>query len=121
MTQIPAEAFPVAVFSGERRATPDQFKVESSETAIILWLCGEMIGVSRTADDTNLQAALTAAFAVSQSAERYGALIRDELERRQRARVAEPTAAAMRAAQAAVEAVTSLAGNDITTQTEEVR
>lgn len=98
MVNLPADAFPVAVYSDDRRATPDRFRVESSESAFILWLCGLHVGVSRTADDTHLQAAIATAYAISQAAERFGALVRDELERRQRAREAEPSAAAMRAA-----------------------
>lgn len=99
MTQIPADAYPVAIYSSDQRATPDQFRAESSENALILWLCGGMVGVSRTADDSHLNAALDSAYAASQAAERFGALVRDELERRQRARQAEPAAAAMRAAE----------------------
>lgn len=99
MTQLPPEAYPVAVHSSDMRATPDQFRAEASETAIILWMCGGMIGVARTADDTQLQAALASAYAASQAAERFGAQVREELGRRERARQAEPAAAALRAAE----------------------
>lgn len=96
---LPPEVYPVAVYSCDRRATPGQVRVESSEAAILLWIDGLMIGVSRTADDTHLDAAMDTAYSISQASERFASLVRSERERRDRAREAEPAAAAMRAAE----------------------
>ncbi|MFB4273069.1 hypothetical protein [Nonomuraea sp. GTA35] len=95
---LPADAFPVGVYAAERHMTPDAIKVEASEAALILWVAGLMVGVPRDADDTRLQATLHLAWHLSQSAERFGAMVRAELEERARARTAESMAAAMRAA-----------------------
>jgi hypothetical protein len=98
MTQLPAEAYPVAIWSANRHLTPGQVRVEVTDRSLCLWLDGLMIGVSLDADDTKLQAALNAAYHVAHAAEQYGALIRKELDQRQGERQAEPSAAAMRAA-----------------------
>ncbi|MGP3917640.1 hypothetical protein [Nonomuraea sp. 10N515B] len=94
----PAESYPRAVYAADRHITPDTVSVEASETTLILWLAGIMVGVPRDADDTRLQASLHLAWHLSQTAERFGALVRAELEQRQRERTAAPIAAAMRAA-----------------------
>ncbi|MFD0469896.1 hypothetical protein ACFQ0B_17370 [Nonomuraea thailandensis] len=78
--------------------TPDAIKVEASEAALILWVAGLMVGVPRDADDTRLQAALHLAWHMRNVSERFGSLLRAELEERQRARTAAPIAAAMHAA-----------------------
>jgi len=97
---IPDEAYPAAVYSGDAHITPATIRVDASETAFVLWIAQLMIGVSRTADDTRLQAALQVSEAISQSAERLGAYVRAELERRERERAADPTTLALRALQA---------------------
>ncbi|MGW6498504.1 hypothetical protein, partial [Nonomuraea angiospora] len=101
---LPAEAYPVGVYAADRHVTPDMIRVEGSETALILWVAGLMVGVPRDADDTRLQASLHLAWHLRTMAERFGAMVRAELEQRTRARAAEPIAAAMRAAQAAAPA-----------------
>jgi hypothetical protein len=99
MTQLPAEAYPVAMYYSERHAVPDQIRVEVSDEAFVLWVTGNMFGVARDADDTKLQAALNLAYQLSQAGERFGLLIREEMERRELERQAEPAVAAMRAAE----------------------
>lgn len=101
MTQLPPEVYPVAVYSSTQRATPDRIRVQATETSLVLIVDGLMIGVGRDEDDTHLHAAINTAMAISQSAERFGAQLRAELERRARLREAEPVHAAMRAAYAA--------------------
>lgn len=112
MTQLPPEAYPYAVYSSNRRATPDQMRVESTETSICMWIDGLMIGVSRTESDTRLQGALNTSLHLSQAAERFGSLVRAELERRERTRQSEPIEAAMRAAAHATHPADALAVTD---------
>lgn len=95
---LSADAYPVGVFGGDRRITPDKVYADASETTLMLWIGGDMIQVVRNADDTKLQAALHLARHLSQMAERFGVMVRAELEQRQRARTAEPIAAAAHAA-----------------------
>jgi hypothetical protein len=95
---FPADAYPRAVYASDRHITPDTIRVEASKDALMLWVSGLMAGVPRDADDTRLQAALHLAWHLRQTAERFGAMVRAELEQRQRERTAEPIAAAMRAA-----------------------
>ncbi|MEV0968483.1 hypothetical protein [Microtetraspora glauca] len=99
MSEIPAEAYPVAVYSAHKHTTPDAVRTEATETAICMWIDGLMIGVPLNADDTRLNAAINTAYTISQNSERFAALVRAELERRDRVRKAEPTAAALRAAE----------------------
>src|SRR5690606_10260449 len=100
----PREAYPVAVYSSDTRAALESIRVESTADSVMLWICGLMIGASRGMDDTHLEAAQETAWAISQAAERFGAQIRAELEKRQAAREAESSAAAMRAAARSAEA-----------------
>ncbi|MEV4059696.1 hypothetical protein [Nonomuraea dietziae] len=97
MTQPPPEAFPVAIYSGNRYATPETVRVEASEHALLLWIDGLCISVATDADDSRLQAAITTAFTITQSAEHFASVIRAELLRRERSRQAEPGEAARRA------------------------
>ncbi|GIH69477.1 hypothetical protein [Sphaerimonospora thailandensis] len=98
MSQIPAEAYPVAVYSGHRHATPDTIRVEVAESTVLLWIDGLMIGTPLDADDTRLRAAIDTAYATSQACERYAAIVRAELERRDRERATAPAEAALLAA-----------------------
>ncbi|MEV3980773.1 hypothetical protein [Nonomuraea sp. NPDC049758] len=97
MTQLPAEAYPVAVHSADRHLTPDSVRVESTEAALMLWIGDMLIGVPLDSDDTRLQAALNLAWHTRSVIERFGAQVRARLEERERERAAEPTLAAMRA------------------------
>ncbi|MGI5286595.1 hypothetical protein ACQEVF_25105 [Nonomuraea polychroma] len=95
---FPAEAYPRGVYAADQHVTPDTVYAASSETSLMLWVAGLNVGVARDADDTRLQAAMHLAWHVGQMAERYGSMVRAELEQRHRERAAEPIAAAARAA-----------------------
>lgn len=101
MTLLPAEAYPVAVYSETHYLTPDRIRVVTTETSVQLWIGGLLVGRSLTADDTMIKAAIDAGFLMSQAAERFSAHLRAELDRRDRARTAEPIEAAGCAAERA--------------------
>ncbi|MDH2425738.1 hypothetical protein [Sphaerisporangium sp. TRM90804] len=98
---LPAEAFPLAIYSADRHATPDTVHAQESEQALMLWISGLMLSTPRSADDTRLHAAIDMSRAIARAAERHGAQLRAELERRDRERQADKAEAAVRAAEAA--------------------
>ncbi|RCG21945.1 hypothetical protein DQ384_36410 [Sphaerisporangium album] len=86
---LPIDAFPRAVFASDQRAVPEAIGVDQGEHTITLRAAGLMLSTPRQADDTRILGSIEAARLISQAAERYGALLRAELERRQREQQAE--------------------------------
>ncbi|MDF5758570.1 hypothetical protein [Spongiactinospora sp. TRM90649] len=100
LTTAPATAdpHPVLVYAADRHASPDDMRVEVTDTTIMLWIGGAMIGVNRLGDDTQLRAALNTAWSISTNAQRFAALLNEELHRRDETRCDAPAQAAMQAA-----------------------
>ncbi|MFI9558825.1 hypothetical protein [Nonomuraea endophytica] len=82
MTQPPAEAYPIAIYSSNDHITPDKIRCESSKTAWVLWIDGLCLTVPPDADDTRLIAAEHVALTIADRAQRHAQTIRAELDRR---------------------------------------
>jgi hypothetical protein len=95
----PANAYPPSVFAAQEHITGDRVKTEIVGDHLYLWIGGLSISVNRHADDTTLKAAEEIGDLVAQHGGRFAAQIRALRTDREAHRVAEPTAAAHRAAE----------------------
>lgn len=95
---LPADAFPVAIYSNNERLTPDRVRIESSGHGVSLWVGGTVISVGGEASDLQLRAALVAARKVEAEARLFSEIISDQLEARRLRRINDEQEAALRAA-----------------------
>lgn len=95
---LPADAFPVAIYSTNQRLTVDMIHVDSTGHGVSLWIGGTMISVGGEPSDLQLHAALVAARKIEQESRRFGQILADQLEARRLRRIADEQEAAFRAA-----------------------